>query len=279
MILVLLLIAATLAVAAAGLVSLFFILPTWWPLWALVICGLALSTAREYRRAEQALLDVAEARLVDENQAPELYRSVERLAGMLAIPAPRIAIAGAEIPSGFVVGTRRKRAVVTVSEDIRRKLGAAELEAVLAHELAHVAHRDAAVMTVAILPRTIGLLLFAADDWILLWFFVWPFGFLLYAWGSLLTRTISRYREYEADAAAALAIGRADAVMSAIERLAEEAERIPDRDLRQVDPLNPFFMVARRPRRPLELFSEHPPLEKRIARLATIAREMGRSDG
>ena len=132
-------------------------------------------------------------------------------------------------------------------------------------------------MTVASLPRTIGLQLFGAEDWILVWFFLWPFGFLLYAWGSLLTRTISRYREYEADAAAALALGRVDALMSAIERLAEGAERIPDRDLRQVDALNPFFMVGRR-RRSFELFSDHPPVEKRIARLARIAREMGRSE-
>ena len=111
-----------------------------------------------------------------------------------------------------------------------------------------------------------------------MWFFLWPFGFALYAWGSLLTRSISRYREYEADAAAALAIGRAEELMSAIERLAEDAERIPDQDLRQVDALSPFFMVARRRPRSFELFSEHPPVEKRIARLATIAREMGRPD-
>jgi heat shock protein HtpX len=277
MVLVLVLIAATLVGAAAGLASLYFILPTWWPLWTLVIGGLAVSTAREYRRSEQMLLDVAQARLVEESRAPELYRSVERLAGMLDVPVPRIAIAGAEIPSGFVVGKQRRRAVVTVSEEIRRKLDPAELEAILAHELAHVVHRDAAVMTVASLPRTIGLQLFAAENWILLWFFLWPFGFVLYAWGSLLTRTISRYREYEADAAAALAIGRAEELMSAIERLADDAQRIPDGDLRQVDPLSPFFMVGRR-RRSFELFSDHPPVEKRIARLATIARNMGRPE-
>src|SRR5207248_1704569 len=130
-----------------GLASLFFILPTWWPLWTLVIGGLTFTTVREYRRAEEALLGVAQARLVEESHAPELHRSVERLAGMLDIPAPRIAIAGAETPSGFVVGTRRRRAVVTVSNEIQRKLDPSELEAVLAHELAHVAHRDAAVMT------------------------------------------------------------------------------------------------------------------------------------
>jgi Zn-dependent protease with chaperone function len=119
---------------------------------------------------------------------------------MLDVPVPRIAIAGAEFPSGFVVGKQRRRAVVTVNEEIRRKLDPAELEAILAHKLAHVAHRDAAVMTVASLPR-----------------------------------------------------------------------------LGQVDPLSPFFMVGRR-RRSFELFSDHPPVEKRIARLATIARNMGRPE-
>src|SRR5207249_9154216 len=116
MIVVLVLIAVTLAGAAAGLGSLFFILPTWWPLWTLVIGGLAVSTAREYRRAEQALLDVAQARLVDESKAPELYPSVERLAGLLDVPGPTIAIAGAEAPSGFVLGARSQRAHVTRSE-------------------------------------------------------------------------------------------------------------------------------------------------------------------
>jgi heat shock protein HtpX len=270
-------IAGTLAAAAAGLISLFFVLPSWWPLWTLVIGGLAFTTAREYLRAEQALLDVAHAKVVEAGEAPHIHRHVERLSAMFDIPLPRIAIAGGEIPSGFVVGTRRRRAIITVSHDLRVKLDADELEAVLAHELAHVAHRDAAVMTVASLPRTIGLQLFAAENWILLWFFLWPFGFLLYAWGSLLTRTISRYREYEADAAAALVVGRADSLMSAIEKLAGEAERIPDRDLRQIEALNPFFMVARR-RPAIELFSDHPPVEKRLARLATIAREMGRPD-
>src|SRR5438128_1958604 len=100
---------------------------------------------------------------------------------MFDIASPEIALAGTEIPSGFVVGTRSRRGVVAVSDEIRAKLDPAELEAVLAHELAHLANRDAIVMTVASLPRTIGLELFAAE-WIVLWFFLWPFGFVLYAW-------------------------------------------------------------------------------------------------
>src|SRR5207244_456383 len=215
------------------------------------------------------------ARVATQHDEPELHRLVERVAGMFDVASPQVALAGAEIPSGFVVGTRSHRAVVAVSDEIRAKLDPAELEAVLAHELAHLANRDAIVMTVASLPRTIGLQLFASD-WIVLWFFLWPFGFLLYALGSLLTRTISRYREYAADAGAALATGRADALMSAIERLAADIERIPDQDLRQVDPLSPFFMVGTGKHRRFELISEHPPLEKRLARLATIAREMGK---
>src|SRR5205823_2989300 len=86
-------IAGTLTAAVAGLVSLFFVLPTWWPLWTAVIGGLAFTTVREYRRAEEALLDVARARVVEEGQAPHIYRHVERLAAMFDIPVPRIAIA------------------------------------------------------------------------------------------------------------------------------------------------------------------------------------------
>jgi heat shock protein HtpX len=275
MTLVLGVILGTLAAATAGLLSLFFILPSWSPLWVVVLAGLGYSVVHEYRDVEATLLDVAEARMVTEHDEPELHRLVERVAGMLDMAPPRIALADAEIPSGFVVGTRRRRAIIAISGEMRRKLDAEELEAVLAHELAHLANRDAVVMTIASLPRTIGLELFAGEQ-IWLWYFLWPFGLVLYGWGALLTRIISRYREFAADAGSALATGRPETLMSALEKLAEEAERIPESDLRQIDALNPFFIVSSRRRRVFVLLDDHPPLQKRLAALAKIARGMGR---
>jgi heat shock protein HtpX len=195
---------------------------------------------------------------------------------MLDLPKPDIAVARSEIPNGFVVGRRRAKSVVTVSDEMLRRLEPAELEAFLAHELSHVANRDAAVMTVANIPRIVGLQLFASDSWLWLWFFLWPVGFLLFAWGSFLTRALSRYREYAADEGAAVATGRPEALMSALQKLADEIERIPRDDLRSVEGLNPLFIVSVTKSRTFEFLMAHPPLERRIARLASIARGMGR---
>src|ERR671934_253784 len=107
------------------------------------------------------------------------------------------------------------------------------------------------------------------------WLFLWPIGALLWGWGSLLTLAVSRYREYTADAGSALATGRPAALMSALQKLSGEVGLIPSEDLRAVASLEPLFIVPVNPRR-LELFADHPPLAKRLARLATIAREMGR---
>jgi heat shock protein HtpX len=270
-------IVVTLGSAAAGMAALFLALPTWWPLWSAISVGLVATVVREYRAVETTMLSVAEASLVDRRQAPEWHELVARVAGMLDVPEPDIALAESGIPNGFVVGRRRAKSVVGVSSEMWRRLDRSELEAVLAHELSHVANRDAAVMTVANLPRVIGLELFASEsDWFVLWYFLWPVGFLLYAWGSFLTRTLSRYREYAADEGSALATGRPEALMSALQKLADGIERIPREDLRRVEGLNPLFIVSVARARSFELLMDHPPLERRLARLASIAREMGR---
>jgi heat shock protein HtpX len=162
-----------------------------------------------------------------------------------------------------------------VTDGLRRRLEPAELEAVLAHELAHVANSDAAVMTLARVPRAVGFELFDVATRLYFWLFLWPIGALLYGWGSLLTLAVSRYREYTADAGSALATGRPGALMSALQKLTGDVGLIPDEDLRTVAVLEPLFIVPVSQRR-LELLADHPPLEKRLARLARIAREMGK---
>jgi heat shock protein HtpX len=229
----------------------------------------------QYGRAERRLLDTAEARVVDARAEPELHALAARIAGMFDLRPPRIAVSRSPIPNSFTVGLRKKRAVVVVSKGLRRRLDPEELEAVLAHELAHIANADAAVMTLAGVPRAIGFELYDVATSLYLWLFLWPVGALLYGWGSLLTLAVSRYREYTADAGAALATGRPAALMSALQKLSGEVGLIPSEDLRAVASLEPLFIVPVCPRR-LELFADHPPLAKRLARLATIAREMGR---
>jgi hypothetical protein len=110
---------------------------------------------------------------------------------------------------------------------------------------------------------------------LLIWPFEKLFGFILFAFGTLLTFAISRYREYAADRGSALATGHPENLMSALQKLASEAALIPRRDLRALAGLNAFFIVSVKPRR-FVLNMDHPPLEKRLARLAEMARELGK---
>jgi heat shock protein HtpX len=98
-----------------------------------------------------------------------------------------------------------------------------------------------------------------------------------YAISYILIRTISRYREYAADRGSALITGAPEYLMSALQKIASDIVRIPQRDLREVAGMNAFFIVPTNWRQQVgELFMDHPPLEKRLAALEQIAREMGR---
>jgi heat shock protein HtpX len=93
----------------------------------------------------------------------------------------------------------------------------------------------------------------------------------------VLILTISRYREYVADRGAAVLTGAPEQLMSALQKIASDILRIPQRDLREVAGMNAFFIVPTNLKRSFgELFMTHPPLEKRLARLSQIAAEMGR---
>jgi heat shock protein HtpX len=156
------------------------------------------------------------------------------------------------------------------------RLNRRQLEAVLAHELAHVVNRDAAVMTAVSLPRTLGALLVGGPDWgIVLWLVVWPLGLPLWAIGTLLTLTVSRYREYAADRGSAILTGEPEQLMSALQILTRSAPSIPSDDLRDLAAVEALCIVGTGGRR-IELLMDHPPLEKRLAHLAEIARELGR---
>jgi heat shock protein HtpX len=98
-----------------------------------------------------------------------------------------------------------------------------------------------------------------------------------YVLSWILIRTISRYREYAADRGSALITGAPEYLMSALQRISSDMTRIPQRDLREVSAMNAFFIIPTSVKKATsELFMDHPPLEKRLAALAEIAREMGR---
>jgi heat shock protein HtpX len=158
---------------------------------------------------------------------------------------------------------------------------------VVAHELSHIANRDVLIMTLAsffamlagMLTRW-GMFLGGGDrdrGGPPIWLIVMVVSIVTYILSFILIRTISRYREYAADRGAAVTPGAPEYLMSALQKISSDMLRIPQRDLRQVEAMNAFFIIPTNVKSAAaELFATHPPLEKRLANLARIAQEMGR---
>jgi heat shock protein HtpX len=247
-----------------------------------VMAGLAFL---QYFTSDRIALAASGAKVVEPDQAPELHDMVERLAAMADIPKPRVAVIDTEVPNAFATGRNPKHAVVAVTRGLWQRLEPQEVEGVLAHELAHVQHRDVAIMTIASFFSMVAAMLMrfglyagmfsggnrdnnAAPVWLIMF----VVSLLTYVISYVLLMALSRYREYAADRGAALITGAPENLMSALQKIASRMTQIPQRDLREAAGMNAFFIMPT----VKELFSTHPPLEKRLERLAAIAREMGR---
>jgi heat shock protein HtpX len=234
----------------------------------------------QYFTSDKIALASSGAKVVTPEQAPDLHAMVDRLCAMSDLPKPRVAVIPTEVPNAFATGRSPKRSVVAVTEGLWRRLEPAEIEGVLAHELAHIANRDVAVMTFASFFSNVASLL--------IWFGgglgrnregppIWLIALVVYFVSYFLILALSRYREFAADRGAALVTGAPENLMSALQKIASDITRIPQRDLRQLEGLNAFFIIPTNVKRSAAtLFMTHPPLEKRLARLAAIAQEMGR---
>jgi heat shock protein HtpX len=256
-----------------------------------IVLGLA---AVQYWTSDKLALAASGAKVVSQEEAPELHAMVERLCALADLPKPRIAVVPSDVPNAFATGRSPKHAAVAVTEGLWRRLPPAEIEAVLAHELSHVANRDVLIMTVASFFAMLAAMLtrfglYAGmfgggyggrrndNNQVPIWLIVFAVSVVTYAISFILIRTISRYREYAADRGSALITGAPENLMSALQRIASGITQIPERDLREVAGMNAFFIVPTNWRRQVgELFMDHPPLEKRLAALSEIAREMGR---
>jgi len=254
----------------------------------LIVVGLAVF---QYFTSDKLALAASGAKVVSEEEAPELHTMIERLCAMADLPKPRVAVIDTEVPNAFATGRSPKHAAVAVTTGLWRRLEPHEVEGVLAHELSHIANRDVLVMTLAsFFAMLAGLLtrfglyggMFGGgrrDDsgGLPIWLIVFLVSLLTYFISYLLIRAISRYREYAADRGSALITGAPENLMSALEKIASGIMQIPQQDLRQVETMNAFFIVPTSVKSTAaELFATHPPLEKRLARLAEIAREMGK---
>jgi heat shock protein HtpX len=254
----------------------------------LITIGLAFF---QYFTSDKLALKASGAKVVSREQAPELHDMVERLCAMSDLPKPRVAVIPTDVPNAFATGRSPKHAAVAVTEGLWRRLEPREIEGVLAHELSHIANRDVLIMTLASFFAMLAALLtrfgiyggmFGGGDrnregGAPVWLIIFLVSLATYVISFILIRMISRYREYAADRGAALITGAPERLMSALQKIASDMTRIPQRDLREVESMNAFFIIPTNVRSSLgELFLTHPPLEKRLARLATIAQEMGR---
>jgi heat shock protein HtpX len=226
------------------------------------------------------------AREVSPAEAPQLHAMIDRLCVQADLPKPKVAVAQTDMPNAFAMGRSPKSATVCATTGIMELLSPSELEGVLAHELGHVQNRDVIVMTVASFFATI------ASYIVQFGFFFGGGGYgddddspgvlglilvslVVYAVSFVLIQALSRYREFAADRASAVITGRPSALISALMKISSGMHQIPKQDLRAAGELNAFFIVPANVGQSIaNLFSTHPPLEKRIAALERLESQL-----
>jgi heat shock protein HtpX len=241
--------------------------------------------------SDKIVLRISRAKIVSRDQFPKLHDMVERIVARNNLPKPKIAVIDTSMPNAFATGKGRKSSVVAVTTGLMDILDdPEELESVIAHELTHIRNRDALALTlVSILPTV---------AWYLM-----QFGFYGGLYGGMgygrdrnnggimiivivvavlvlvisffVIRAISRYREFSADRGAAQMTGKPVKLANALMKISGNMRRVPTKDLRQVEGLNAFFIIPAISGSTLgNLFSTHPPVEKRIQKLMEMEASM-----
>jgi heat shock protein HtpX len=230
------------------------------------------------------------AKEVSPQEAPELHGIIERLCVQADLPKPKVCVMNTQMPNAFAMGRSKKTATVCATTGILQMLDTGELEGVMAHELTHVVNKDVMVMTLASFFATLAAMIaqFAL-------FFGGGFGggygrnreeeagiamvmlvsIAVYAISFLLLQALSRYREFAADRGSAVLTGRPSALASALIKISGAIERVPSQDMRVAEGMSAFFIVPARAKRSLmNIFSDHPPLEARLAALSRLEAQL-----
>lgn len=258
------------------------------PVVAVIAIGLAFW---QWWSSDKVAMRAMRAREVTPQQAPELHGMIDRLCALADMPKPRVGISDMAVPNAFATGRSPERAVVCVTTGILQTLDTEELEAVLAHELSHVAHRDVLVMTVASSAGIAAGLLMRATQFgavgrsrnssalpaVLIALVV---SLVVYAVSFLLLRLLSRYRELSADRAGAYLTLKPAALGTALQKISGEVAATPTRDLRAGSAASAASALCIVPALSGGglggLLATHPPLQQRLEQLARIQAELGR---
>ena len=255
-----------------------------------IVIGAGLLFSQYYFSDKIAMFSM-HAHEVTPQQEPRLHQIVDRLCLLGNVPKPRVGVAEMDMPNAFATGRSPSHAVICATRGIMTRLNDEELEAVLAHELSHVAHRDVAIMTIAsgvgMLAGLVGRIamwgaMFSGggnnrdgEQMVLLEIATWLISIVIYVIAYLLTMALSRYRELAADRSGAILIGKPSVLASALVRITGDISKIPRTDLRKSEGMNAFFFApALASGTAASLFSTHPSLEVRLDQLKKLEVEL-----
>lgn len=247
-----------------------------------IALAVVLLAASQYYYGAQLALRVMDARVVDREEYPEVYDRLQYLAQQADVPTPRLAVADNRTPNAFAAGRATSDAVVCVTTGLLEELDEAELDGVLAHEVAHISNRDFRLMTVV---TALG----AMAGWIVRWGFFFGDGgdgggqwqllagyvaaLVVWIGAFLVGRLLSRYREFAADRAAVQLTGDLAALASALVTITDRMSEVPEDDLRSAEQVNALLVSEVTESRISKLFRTHPAVERRVDRLHDLAAE------
>jgi heat shock protein HtpX len=245
----------------------------------------------QYYFSDKIAMFSMHAKEVTPEQEPKLHQIVDRLCLLADMKKPRVGVAEMDMPNAFATGRSPSHAVICATRGLMNRLSDEELEAVLAHELSHVAHRDVAIMTIASGVGMLAGLVSRIALWstvlggggrgksgqqlVLLELATFLISIVIYIISFLLTMALSRYRELAADRSGAILIGKPSVLASALVHITGDMGKIPRTDLRKSEGMNAFFFApALAGKTAASLFSTHPSLEVRLDQLNKLEREL-----
>ncbi len=234
-----------------------------------------------YFFSDKMALAMARAKPIEESEEPRLYQIVRELTTRAGLPMPRLYMIPQEQPNAFATGRNPDHAAVAVTQGIMKLLSEDELRGVLAHELAHVQHRDILIQSVAsaigaaITYLAYMLMWFGGDDNNSPLSLAASLALVLLAplAATIIQLSISRQREYAADAGGAQICGNPESLASALLRLEQGAEAMPMQVNQAAEPL--YIVRPFKGKGIAGLFSTHPPIEERVKRLRQMRPSLG----